>query len=308
MKLRVTSEDCARCEYDRGPVLEGALHAKLTPRLGDRYRWQELWLARLTYLHLELDTEEIDLNQDLESGPTQAGQRFAHNLASIVSFAAGLRYLRKLELTVFCTFQTTLSTSTSVAGAIERLFCALRQKKETDMLDFGIIQVVIVREASVLEPDAPVRIAEGNAIEPLLNLAALSGFKPSEIRINEIQDRRKNFSTSADIRKLLQGDINCPTYEQFCAATSLARKHTKLRPQLLYRIANFDEDFDDLPEDEKNQLKQEEELVASGTFFLRYPTGPAIAEDTGGCVIHKTAKYHGYRSRDTAPLYLEKDF
>ena len=312
MKLRVTSEDCARCEYDRGPVLEGALHAVLTPRLGDRYRWEEYWLAGVRDLRLELDTETIDHDQEAEAGPRHDRHRFEHNLASIVAFVAGLRYLEKLTLTVSCTFHKTLSTNISVADSVAQLLCTLYEKKEADSLDFNIIQVVIVTKASVLQPGAPDHVTEGNTVEPLLQIAASVGFKQSEITTSEFQDKRENYSTGADIHANLNTDIELPSYEKILEATLLAKRSPKVQPELRFRIASFDEDFDDLPEDEKRLLKQEKEAVAKGAFVSRNPCGPTFVETVTPCVRHITAKYPGYGSyaagSDTAPLYLGDDF
>lgn len=312
MKLILTSSDCARCEYNRAPVLEGALHAKLAPRLGDRYRWEERWLARVRDLLLELDTEDMDHDQEPTDGLRHDIQRFSHNLDSVVSFVAGLRFLKKFTLRVTCTFHRTMSANTVVAESVTRLLSILKQKKEAYSLDVGIIEVVVVKAASVLQPGVPDQVSEGSIIKPLLQIAASVGFNSSNITTSLLIDRRKNYSTAADIRAHLQADLPLAPYEVWRAATLLERRIANVQLELLFRIAVFDEDFDDLSKDEKRVIKQDEEAMANGMIIVRHPCGPTYIEDTGGCVRNITPKYPRYgiygAGSDIAPLYLIEDF
>lgn len=310
MKLRVASDDCARCGYDRGPVLEWALHAALTPKIGDRYKIEGHCLAMVRILSLELDTEEVDREQEPEASPRHDRQRFTHNLASIVSLIAGLNCLEKFTLTVFGTFHKTMVTNTGVADSVAQLFHILHQKKEqANSIDFSIIQTVIAQMPSVLQPGAPDQISDGDTIEPLLQVTGSVGFKRSEIFTSEVQDRRKNYSTVADITASLESPIQSSfsSLEEGRPATSAASQSADVRPEL-YRVADFDEDFNDIPEEEKIQINKEEEIMANGGFIFRWPCGPTFYEDTSGCVRTETAKYSRIcLRRHSAPLYLMED-
>ncbi|KAG7007325.1 hypothetical protein G7Y79_00010g028260 [Physcia stellaris] len=312
VKLIVTSDDCARCEYDGAPVLEGALHAQIAPRLGDGYRWEEHWLARVRDILLELDTEEMDHDHEPRDSPRHDIQRFSHNLESVVSFVAGLRFLEKFTMRVMCTFHKTMLANPVIAESVTRLLSILKQKKETYSLNVGIIEVVVVKAASVLQQGAPDQVTEGNTTEPLLQIAASVGFNSSDITTSVLNDRRKNYSTAADIRAHLQIDPPLPTFEVWRAATLLERRNVNVQLELRFRIAVFDEDFDELSEDEKRIIRQDEEATANGVIIVRHPCGPTYIEDTGGCVQNITPKYPRYGTygagSDIAPLYLIEDF
>ena len=288
--LYINDNNCARCWYGRNRrVQEGMLHASLKDSLSETDELREIWYTRLQKLTIRLEKTEISHDEK-----DHKLDRLAHNLSSVIAFIGKLRSLKEITIEVEPDFTALLSINIEISGIITRLFSTIKARFNNESLKINISQKTFEINASTSKP--------------ILHLAALGGLSDNDISLTTIEIDRPPIYDVEYLANYISSYNSGYKKEE--------RSEVSPASQFLYRTRLFDEDFEVIPEPEKQVWEEvdipsevpggsSKRVICRTRTLTMYESQP-MYDLRSGCVTMEHRKYR-YLS-EFLPLYIEEDF